>query len=164
MPDKLRACLIILASLLLQIPAVATASNQQLDFERLDVDGNAVKLSDFRGQWVVVNFWATWCGPCIKEIPELQHLHDKHPAATVIGVNFETIAPDALKAFMAAIDMTYPVVRVGDAPLIPFEPLKGLPSTFVVSPEGSFTTGHVGPVDCDWLNQHTGSRITCPQS
>ena len=145
---------------MLLVPWLASAS-VVLDFERPDPQGNPVHLSDFRGQWVVVNFWATWCTPCIKEIPELQHLHDEHSEATVIGVNFEQLPGPAVRSFADDLKITYPIVLVGSEPLVPFEPLKGLPSTFIVSPQGEFVTGFIGPVTCDWLNENTGSQISC---
>ena len=142
--------------------ATVFATGPTLDFFRQTLDGGGLKLSEFRGQWVVINFWATWCGPCITEIPELQYLHDNHPEASVIGVNFETIDVADLKQFIHNLNITYPIVLVGNEPLIPFEPLKGLPSSFVVSPEGAFVTGHVGAVDCQWLANNTGAVIDCP--
>ena len=159
-----RSLIVLLSMLAVWTGPLAGASPAVLDFVRPGLDGQPVRLSDYRGQWVVVNFWATWCGPCIKEIPELEHFHREHDQATVIGVNFETIDAASLQRFLNGFDITYPIVVVGHEPLLPFEPLKGLPSTFVVSPEGRFVTGHVGAVDCHWLNDKTGSAIRCPDA
>ena len=130
-------------------PARADAGG--VDFSLPDVAGRTHRLSDHRGKWVVVNFWATWCGPCMAEIPELVRFHERHKDrdAVVIGVNFEEIETPALSEFIAQMRIDYPVVRAGGTPLLPFEPLKGLPSTFFVDPWGELAAGHVGPVTAE---------------
>ena len=126
----------------------ARADAGSVDFSLPDVAGKAHRLSDHRGKWVVVNFWATWCGPCMVEIPELVRFHERHKDhdAVVVGVNFEEIETPALAEFIARMRINYPVVRAGDKPLLPFEPLKGLPSTFFVDPHGELAASHTGPV------------------
>ena len=129
----------------------ARADAGGVDFSLPDVTGQVHRLSDHRGKWVVVNFWATWCGPCMAEIPELVRFHERHKDhdAVVIGVNFEEIETPALAAFIARMRIGYPVVRAGGEPLLPFEPLKGLPSTFFVDPKGELAAGHTGPVTAE---------------
>ena len=127
---------------------VSRAESGGVDFTLPDIDGEMHRLSDHRGKWVVINFWATWCGPCMVEIPELMRFHERHKDddAIVIGVNFEQIETDDLAKFIDEMAINYLVVRAGDAPILPFEPLKGLPSTFFVDPDGAYVASHVGPV------------------
>jgi thiol-disulfide isomerase/thioredoxin len=132
----------------------------RVDFERFDIDGRPWKLSQQRGQWVVVNFWATWCGPCLREIPMLKALHLERQDVTVVGVNFEEIETDALARFMTQMEVNYPVVLAGDEPLLPFEPLKGLPATFIVSPDGFLLESKLGEVDREWIEQ----RLIYPET
>ncbi len=143
----LLAVLLLLAAVAPAAPA-AGADAHHVDFSLPDVTGQVHRLSDHRGKWVVVNFWATWCGPCMVEIPELMRFHARHKDhdAIVIGVNFEEIETPALEAFIAEMGIDYLVVRAGDTPILPFEPLKGLPSTFFVDPHGELVASHVGPV------------------
>ena len=124
------------------------ADSHLVDFSLPDVDGTLHRLSDHRGKWVVINFWATWCGPCMVEIPELMRFHERHKDddAVVIGVNFEEIEPPDLVKFIDEMGIDYLVVRAGDTPILPFEPLKGLPSTFFVDPHGEYVASHAGPV------------------
>ena len=144
---RLLAVLLLLAAVAPAAPA-AGADAHHVDFSLPDVTGQVHRLSDHRGKWVVVNFWATWCGPCMVEIPELMRFHARHKDhdAIVIGVNFEEIETPALEAFIAEMGIDYLVVRAGDTPILPFEPLKGLPSTFFVDPHGELVASHVGPV------------------
>jgi thiol-disulfide isomerase/thioredoxin len=123
--------------------------------------GDRHRLSDFRGKWVVINFWATWCGPCLKEIPELITFQSRYRSeVVVVGVNFENTPLADVKEFVASSGINYLVLRIGKEPLIPFEPLKGLPSTFLVSPEAEYLDVVVGAVTVaeleDLIVQHRG--------
>ena len=139
--------------LILLFGSQAALSSESVDFTLPDVDGQFHSLSDFRGEWVIVNFWATWCSPCLKEIPEfneMSHMTEPVPVV-VIGIDFEEIETEPLKKFMEALEMNYLVLRVGQSPLIPFEPLKGLPTTFIVSPDGRIVYTKIGQVTKDTL-------------
>ena len=128
---------------------------EPIDFTLEDVDGKPVRLSDYRGRWVIVNFWATWCPPCIRELPELIAFQAAHPEHQVLGINFEDISADEVKAFAERYRINYPVLRVGagSKPLVPFEPLRGLPTTGIVAPDGELVANHAGPVTRDMLEE-----------
>lgn len=120
---------------------------QAVDFTMPDINGRPFRLSSYRGRWAIINFWATWCPPCLQEIPELIWFSDKYShKAVVIGVNYETTKLRSVKNFISKHGIDYPVVRIGEQPLLPFEPLIGLPSTFFVSPAGDYVARHVGPL------------------
>lgn len=110
------------------------------------LDGASFDLSAQRGRWVVLNWWATWCGPCIKEIPELNELARRDDVA-VLGLDFEEIERADLDAFLVEHPVGYPI-----APVDVFEPPagfpvpRGLPLTYLVAPDGVVAKAFVGPV------------------
>ena len=136
------------------MPRVLSAD--ALEYSLQDLQGTVQSLSQYQDQWVIVNFWATWCGPCIREIPELMSFADRHLGrAQVVGIAFEKTPIDEIRSFVARFGVNYPVLIIGEEPLVPMEPLKGLPSTFLISPQGQVVHSHVGPVTenqlADWL-------------
>ena len=138
-----------LALLLALIPF--TGGSAGLDFTLPNLDGQPVRLVDFRGQWTVVNFWASWCTPCLLEMPELQVFHEAHGnRAAVIGVNMEDLAPTEIRSFAARLAVTFPIVLSGGKPVSGFD-LKGLPTTFLVSPAGKLADTHLGTVTAPML-------------
>lgn len=135
-----------------------TSVAQAFDITLVDLEGKQVKLSDYRGKFVVVNFWATWCPPCLVEIPDLVMFHEAHKDkdAIVLGVNYEDIPVQKVKAFAEAQMISYPIVRLPgriDGRNTPFGPLKGLPTTYVVAPNGEVIAGHTGMVDQEGLER-----------
>ena len=103
-----------LALLLLGVFTAITAYADPVDFTLYDVDGKPRSLSEFRGKWVIVNYWATWCPPCLDEIPDLVEFHEKHKDkdAVVLGINFEEAGREHLLEFVDQHFMTYPVLSI----------------------------------------------------
>ena len=111
------------------------------------IDGKAWDLAAQRGQWVVVNYWATWCGPCLKEMPDLSALDAMREHVQVIGLDYEEIEPDALKAFMKQHPVVYPIAIVDVYnPPADFAAPQGLPNTYLIAPDGKVARHFIGPV------------------
>jgi thiol-disulfide isomerase/thioredoxin len=137
------------------------AQAEPAEFSLPDMKGQQHKLSDYRGKWVVVNYWATWCPPCLMEIPELVEFHEEHKDkdAVVIGVNFEDIGLEGLKRFSEEYFMNYPVLRSKPSGSSALGVIPGLPTTYLVSPKGEIIARQVGPVTAkliaEFINQQT---------
>ncbi|HIE55080.1 MAG TPA: TlpA family protein disulfide reductase, partial [Chromatiaceae bacterium] len=114
-----------------------------------DLEGKVHNLSDYRGKWVLVNYWATWCPPCLEELPDLEVFYHNHKDrdAVVLGVNMEDIDREKLKAFVEEQFLSYPILMVGSRPQFPLGTVPGLPTSFLVSPEGKVVARQLGPVD-----------------
>jgi thiol-disulfide isomerase/thioredoxin len=128
--------------------SLATAGASEVDFTLPDIHGNKVSLSDYRGKWVVVNYWATWCPPCLEEIPDLVEFHESHKDtdAVVLGVSFEEVNEDYLMEFVDSHFMSYPILRMEPVPLTALGPITGLPTTYIISPSGERVARQEGPI------------------
>ncbi|MEB1530932.1 TlpA disulfide reductase family protein [Xanthomonas campestris pv. campestris] len=129
-------------------PQVVQETRPQPTLKMKAVDGSDYDLAAHRGKWVVVNFWATWCAPCLKEMPELSALHVMRDNIEVVGLAYEDIEPAEMQAFLKEHPVAYPVIIVDTyAPPADFATPRGLPMTYLIAPDGKLAKQFLGPVN-----------------
>lgn len=123
--------LLALASMLM-----LAAPLQAADFSLRDLNGQSHTLADYKGKWLLVNFWATWCPPCLEEIPDLIAVYDKHKEVAVIGIAMEYQNEKEIRVFADDHLISYPVVLGDEQILKQFGSADILPTTYIYNPQG----------------------------
>ena len=145
----IRMLSMVLTALILTVPDLHAAyeSEEPVDFTLQQLHGEEVSLSEFRQKWVVLNYWATWCAPCRKEIPDLSALNEARNDIIVLGLAFEDTEIENFDEFLKEFNPSYPLVLVDVyAPPEPFGAPKVLPTTIILNPEGYPVKTYLGPV------------------
>ena len=128
-----------------------------------DLDGREVSLASLRGKVVLVNFWATWCGPCRAEIPDLVALQEKYrDQLQVIGISQDEVPVDLVRRFAADHRMNYPVVMSTPEIEKLFPGVNALPTSFIVDRESRIVQKHVGMLTASLTEQETRSLAGLP--
>jgi thiol-disulfide isomerase/thioredoxin len=139
--------------------AASAFAAEQVEFTLPDLDGKPVSVSDYRGKWVIVNFWATWCPPCLEEIPDFVDLYEENrDSIMVLGVNYEEVNEEYLREFVDSHMMSYPVMRMDPLPVTPLGPVLGLPTTYIISPQGERVARQEGPVTRETIEKYIARK------
>ena len=119
-----------------------TSCQPESSFE--DLHKHKIHLSDFRGKWVIINYWASWCAPCYKEIPALNQFYFKHKDndAMVLGVSYDRVSKKDLKEIVAKMKIHYPVLTSDPKDQLGIENIPGLPASYIIDPKGHLV-GHL---------------------
>jgi peroxiredoxin len=128
----------------------AKRTSANLNFTVKDMHGAEVKLADFKGKVILLNYWATWCPPCKREIPDLIALQDQYrdKGLVVLGVSQDD-DPETLRGFASTWKMNYPILVGRDKPelLEAQGALWGLPTSYLIGRDGTICTRHLGPAE-----------------
>jgi len=116
------------------------------DFELPDLEGNPVSLDSLRGRVVVIDFWATWCAPCVFQIPVLNAFQASHPDVVVLGVSVDFEGRSVVEDFVREHEVDYSILLGNEAVARDFGAM-GFPTLFVIAPDGSVHSTHVGVVN-----------------
>lgn len=135
---NLKKIFFILCSLFLIVSCSDTA------FE--DTNGNKFQLSDLKGRWMVINYWASWCHSCIQEIPELNHLaKNEGSKVTLLGVNYDHLPLENLKQEMTKLKMSFPTLVENPQVKWHLGEIAVVPTTFIINPQGKVVESISGP-------------------
>lgn len=142
---RLRAAAAALLAVAACIPAYA--------MHLTDLQGKVHTLDIYRGKWVVLNVWATWCAPCIKEMPELEALSRERSDVIVLGLAADGDSVQRLRQFAQALRVSYPIIA-GNARTIKEFKVHAYPTTLLFNPEGKLTLTRMGQVTRAELDTH----------
>lgn len=116
-------------------------------FDLIDTSGKPQRLAQLKGRWVVLNFWATWCVPCVQEIPEIAAFRREHPEVAVIGVAIDAADEPKVRAFAKKVGHDYPLVLSNDDVEKQLGEPKALPTTRIYDPSGKVVYDRASRVD-----------------
>ncbi|MDN5752466.1 MAG: TlpA family protein disulfide reductase [Nitrosospira sp.] len=155
-----RRVLAVLLCLLLTLSAGAQAK----DFVFTDSTGKKLTLSDYKGKWVLINFWATWCPPCLKEIPDLVSLYESRKDVMVIGIAMDYRDPKAVLKFVDSLSISYPIVFGDKKIAAQIGPVSMLPTTYLFDPAGQPAAYKVGLISRESLEEFMRENSVKPQN
>lgn len=126
--------------------AAEVPAGAELDFSLTALDGRTFRLSELRGQVVILDFWATWCGPCRMALPHLQDIHDRFgdKGVTIVAVAMDDGGERVVRPFVAKQGLRFPVVLPDDKVVKDFGPVRGLPTTVLIGPDGKIHRRYLG--------------------
>ena len=140
---------------------VERSPNAMPNFTLADLDGNTVNLTDYAGKAVLVNFWATWCGPCKAELPDLVEFQNEYGGEnfTIVGISMDQIGPAAVKKFAQQWGLNYPIVMGNLDVVAAYGNFRGIPATFLLNSRHEKVKQYIGAVTKAQLTADLKSMI-----
>ncbi|MFW5787207.1 MAG: TlpA family protein disulfide reductase [Halanaerobiales bacterium] len=152
----LLAVMLIFSSQLIRAEEVETGiniGNKAPGFTLPDLEKNEISLDDLRGKKVFLNFWASWCGPCEHEMPDIEKLHKEYEdEVAVIAVNMGE-KKDDVDQFLSSQDLNMPVLLDRNQSLAEKYAVQAIPTTYILDEEGIITEKHVGLIEYDKMKE-----------
>lgn len=145
--------------LLLGCLLLAAANVAANEFVFNDMHGKLQRLSDYNGKWVLVNFWATWCPPCLEEIPDLVDMYNAHKATdfVIIGVAMSS-SRDSVISFAKQMSISYPIVLGNDKSAAQIGRIDALPTSYLYDPTGKLVSYQSGMLTREGIENYIRSK------
>ncbi|MBU0655469.1 MAG: TlpA family protein disulfide reductase [Gammaproteobacteria bacterium] len=135
--------------------ASAEPATHAPNFSFKDIEGRQHQFAEYRGKWVIVNYWATYCGPCVAELPALNSIARRYKdKVVVLGMEAGETPTADLKQFAAQRRISYPVVPTQDSTMFALGLIYGVPTTFIVNPQGQIVDTHMGAITVAQLQNY----------
>ncbi len=133
-------------------------SAPKANFSLVDLQGVKHELANYKGKWVLVNYWATWCPPCLEEVPDLIDLYEnrKKKDVIVLGVVFDYEDVQEVTDYVDDMVMTYPIVLSDNAVVAQFQQVNVLPTTFIFNPKGTLVKVKHGAITKEYMQRFIG--------
>jgi peroxiredoxin len=133
------------------------AGDKARDFELSTLDGGTAKLSDYKGKKIILNFWATWCGPCRAEMPEMQKYSAENGDVAMLAVNLSDSEPslNTVKQYVEEGGYTFPILLDENGLYRHYEVLT-MPTTYFIDSEGHIAYRHLGPMTYELMEEQIG--------
>ena len=139
-----------------QVSAQKHALGKAPDFELLDSNGDYVKLSEYSGKAIILNFFATWCPPCKVEIPEFNRFKLAHPEIVVLGIMLRARGAQDAKKVKQSLNIEYPVLVDDGRASVIYGPIRYIPTTIIIDENFNIIDKHVGMLDQAGLEKKLG--------
>lgn len=122
-------------------------------FKLVDLDGNIFTNQNTNGKYLIVNFWATWCKPCLQEIPEFVKFYNNHSdKALILGMSYEKAERKDVENYVDKLNVNYPIILYAESNtshFSKFTEIKGMPTTVIYNPEGELASEHLGQINLE---------------
>ena len=133
-------------------------STPELTFKLTDTKGNIFTEKNTRGKYLVVNFWATWCSPCLKEIPAFVEFYKENSEhVEILGLDFEPVNIELINEFVERFSINYPLIlytHINDSEYTKFGEIVGMPTTLIYSPDGELLQTFMGEITIEDLKKY----------
>ena len=130
----------------------------ELTFELTDTKGNIFTEKNTKGKYLIINFWASWCTPCLKEIPAFVEFYKENSGhVEILGLDFEPVNVEVINEFVERFSINYPIIlysHINDTEFNKFGEIIGMPTTIIYSPEGELLQTFMGEISVEDLNKY----------